>query len=293
MNRCSMLRRAAMAALLVAASGLAQADGAQLRAQYEQMREPLRNNSFGRALVIHSQDTGDTIVGDVHAVLDFPFKVVSEGLAQPQAWCDVLILPFNTKYCHPFNNAAGANLQMRIGRKADQPLADAYRLDFAFRPVARTADYMETELSAAKGPLGTRDYHIVLSVTPLDERHSFIHLSYTYGYGGFGRIAMQTYLNTVGASKVGFTVTGREPNGQVQYIGGIRGAIERNVVRYYLAIDSYLASLTAPPEQQLDRRLQGWFNATEKYARQLHEMDRGDYLAMKKHESERQQALLD
>ena len=46
----------------------------------------------------------------------------------------------------------------------------------------------------------------------------------------------------------------------------------------------YLASLSAPPAEQLERRLDTWFAATEKYAAQLHEMDRAEYLAMKRSE---------
>ena len=37
------------------------------------------------------------------------------------------------------------------------------------------------------------------------------------------------------------------------------------------------ASLSAPPDQQLDKRITTWFNSTEHYARQLHEMDRSTY----------------
>ena len=55
-------------------------------------------------------------------------------------------------------------------------------------------------------------------------------------------------------------------------------------MRNYLAIDAYL---DAPGASQLETRLGAWFDATEQYARQLHEIDRGDYLAMKRHEFER------
>jgi len=75
-------------------------------------------------------------------------------------------------------------------------------------------------------------------------------------------------------------------------MGGVRGAVERNAMRYYLAIDSYLDSLGAPAGQQVERRIQGWFNATERYPRQLREMDRPTYVAMKRNEVERQQALI-
>src|SRR5689334_21226336 len=107
------------------------------------------------------------------------------------------------------------------------------------------------------------------------------------------RIEMKADVSTVGANKVGFSGTGRDGNGKPIYMGGVRGAIERNVMRYYLTIDAHLASLSAPPERQLDTRIQTWFKATVKYSRQLHEMDRSAYVAMKRGEYERQQAMIE
>lgn len=265
---------------------------AALRAKHDELREQLRNNNFQRALYIDSSEAGDTLHGDVYAVLDHPFNVVSNALKEPGDWCDILILPFNTKYCHAAEANGGARLLVRIGRKFDQPVQDAYRLEFGLRPVAATPEYFESRLNAATGPLGTRDYRISVSAVPLDARRTFLHLSYSYGYGMAGRLAMQGYLATVGADKVGFTVTGRDGNGQPIYIGGVRGAIERTAMRYYLAVDADLASLGAPADQQLEKRIEAWFNATERYPRQLHEMDRGIYLVMKRGEYERQQAKL-
>jgi hypothetical protein len=159
--------------------------------------------------------------------------------------------------------------------------------------VAARADYFESRLEARRGPVGTRDYRIVVSAVPLDAGRTFMHLSYSYGYGIAGRLAMQAYMATAGASKVGFTVTGRDANGQPVLIGGVRGAIERNVMRYYLAIDAHLESLSVPPEQRLEKRIATWFDETERYPRQLREMDRESYIAMKRVESERQQALIE
>ena len=39
--------------------------------------------------------------------------------------------------------------------------------------------------------------------------------------------------------------------------------------------------------KQLAQRLATWFDSTERYARQLHELDRDDYLAMKRSEYKR------
>jgi hypothetical protein len=293
MKRYLAALQLSLALALGMASGATLANPAELRSMYTQLRDQLRNNPYERALYIESAEANDSLKGDVYAVLDHPFSALTGELKDPNGWCDILILPFNTKYCHPVNTADGTQLVMRIGRKATQPVHEAFRVDFALQPVAATPEYFESRLRAREGPVGTHDYRIVLSAIPLDNRRTFMHLSYSYGVSGMSRFAMQAYLSTVGADKVGFSLTGRDGNGQPIYMGGVRGAIERNVMRYYLAIDAHLASLNAPPDQQLEKRLQTWFSATERYARQLREMDRSTYLAMKRNEHERQQARID
>jgi hypothetical protein len=67
--------------------------------------------------------------------------------------------------------------------------------------------------------------------------------------------------------------------------------VERNTMRYYLAIDSYLATAEAAPQVQFENRLQTWYSAVEEYPRQLHEMERDAYLEMKRAEYARQQTV--
>jgi hypothetical protein len=282
---------AALGMAMGAASARAD-DGAGLRAKYGELREELRNNSFQQPLHIDSAQAGDNLRGDVYAVIQHPFADFERAMKEPGDWCDILILPFNTKYCHAVQGNAGPVLVVRVGRKSDQPVEEAYRLDFALRAVAADADYFESHLDAKSGPVGTRDYRIVVSAVPVDGGRTFMHLSYSYGYGAAGRFAMQLYLSTAGASKVGFTTTGRDANGQPVYIGGVRGAIERNAMRYFLAINAHMASLSAPPPQRLDKRIEAWFDSAERYPRQLHEMDRAAYIAMKRGEADRQQAMV-
>jgi hypothetical protein len=102
-------------------------------------------------------------------------------------------------------------------------------------------------------------------------------------------MALQTYLGTSGAAKVGFTILGKRPDGEPIYVGALRGAVERNAMRYYLAIDAYLGTLSIPPQEQLEKRMRDWFAATERYALQLHELDEQQYLDMKRRECQRQQ----
>jgi hypothetical protein len=260
---------------------------ASLRAKYDELQEQLARNPFGRPLYLVSQEGSNQLRGDVYGIVNFPFAQVDRGFRQAANWCDVLILPFNTKHCYAPPGDGATKLAVRIGRKADQPAEQAYPIAFNYRVEARAADYLRIVLQADSGPLGTRDYQITLGATPIDEGRTFIHLGYSYGFGMMSRLAMQTYLSTIGASKIGFTVTGREANGAPRYVGGMLGATERNTMRYFLAIDSYLASLNAPAGTQVEKRLNDWFAATEKYPKQLHEMDRGEYISMKQKETQR------
>ncbi|CAN5685104.1 hypothetical protein BH11PSE7_BH11PSE7_23610 [soil metagenome] len=284
-------RQMALAGLALTCSlgAIAQTGAPALRASHAAMAEQLRQNQFGRPLVLDSAESPNDLKGDIYAVVEHPFAVVSAALNEPGEWCDVLILHLNTKYC-AVKKAQGTVISMAVGKKFDQPLADTYKVDFNWQSVAASPDYLEIQLQAPNGPLGTNNYRIVLQAVPLDGGRTFLHLRYSYGFGFAGRMAMKAYLATAGSDKVGFTVTGKDSAGTPQFIGGVRGVVERNTMRYYLAIDAYLSALSTPVAGQLDKRLQAWFNSTERYGRQLHEIERGDYVAMKRSEYQRQQS---
>jgi hypothetical protein len=150
-----LLRTGAALAIGLAALTATAGDAENLRARHAELRDQLANNSFKRAMVIESLQAGDNLKGDVYAVLDHPFTLLSSKLKDPDNWCDILILPFNTKYCHAAPDGSGLNV--RIGRKFDQPVQDAYKLQFAYRSVAATPDYFESRLTSGAGPIGTRD----------------------------------------------------------------------------------------------------------------------------------------
>ncbi len=262
---------------------------APLRAKYTELGKQLRTNQFQRALYLDSVESSHDLKGDIYAAVDYPFAAVNLALNDPAHWCDVLILHVNNKYCHASSDKAGTVLSVNIGKKYDQPLADSHRVEFKYRGVITTPDYFAVELNAENGPLSTHDYRIWIEATPVQNGRTFVHFTYAYGFGLTGQLAMQGYLATIGRDKVGFTVTGKQPNGQPAYIQGVRGVVERNAMRYYLAIDAYLAALATPPRNQLEKRLQHWYDSTDQYARQLHEVERDEYLAMKRKEYQRQQ----
>jgi len=267
-------------------------DALLLRNKYASLSEKLKTNQFNRPLYLESTESSTSLKGDIYALLDYPYATVNKALNEPtqgpQNWCDVLILHINTKYCHAVAGKNGTVLNMNIGKKTDQELSDAYRVQFNYNPVTSSSaatEYFQVGLSADSGPLGTKDYQIVVEAAAISGNRTFLHLTYAYSYGFAGRVAMKAYLATIGSDKVGFTTLNDEDK---NYIGGVRGVVERNTFRYYLAIDAYLNALSATPDKRLEKRLNNWFNATEQFPRQLHEVDLNEYLDMKHKEIERQ-----
>ena len=282
--------------LLGTVAGIVYAGGAEanspesLRAKHGALQNLLSHNQFQKPLHLDSSETPGAVMGDIYALVNYPFVTVGSALNSPGNWCDILILHLNTKFCRASATGRGRILNVSIGKKHDQPLDETYRMTLAYRVAAQTPDYLQVRLNADEGPLSTRNYRIVLEAVPLENGQTFIHLSYSYGYGLVGRLAMQAYLGTSGSDKVGFTVVGKQSDGQPLHVSGMRGVVERNTMRYYLAIEAFLGALSAPSQARLEKSLRDWFAAIERYPRQLHELERGEYLDMKRREYLRQQA---
>jgi len=281
--------------VLAAHVAAAAADGgrvAALRSRYAALRERLEHSSFQQRLLLESAESPHVLQGDVWAVVDYPLAAVTGAVTNPAQWCDALILHLNIKYCRPLAYGTETALSVAIGRKYDQPLSEAFRVEFAYRVTAAEPEFVAVELNAAKGPLGTTSYRITLEAVALEPGRVFLHLRYSYGYGLQARLAMDAYLATGGSGKVGFTRIEGAGERDARYIGGMRGAVERNTMRYYLAIDAYLGTRASPAPQRFELSLERWFSATERYALQLHEVDHDGYVAMKRREYQRQQAPL-
>lgn len=262
-----------------------------LLGQHKLLNKALADNQFRRPLVLNSTESPDQLKGEIYAVLNYPFATVNGALNNPAHWCNALILHINVKYCRAISDKAGTVLDINLGKKYDQPLVETYKTTFKYSEVTSAANYFSIELKAADGPLGTHDYRIWVEATPLKNGQTFLHFTYAYSFGLTGRLAMKGYLATIGKDKVGFTIDGKQSNTQPNYIQGVRGVVERNTMRYYLAIDAYLATLKTPPENQLEKSLQVWFDNTEQFSEQLHEVERAEYFEMKRKEIQRQNSL--
>ena len=273
----------------------AEAAGADaLLATYRDLRPKLEANVYGAPIYVESADEGKLKRGEVYGVIAHPFAQLAEVLRTPREWCAIALLHLNIKTCTHEHAGGKEWLNFYSGRKFYEPPEKAYALRYVFHVEPARADYLVVTLTADSGPLGTRDYRLVFEAIPLGQQ-TFVHFRYAYRPSLVSSVATAGYLATLGSGKVGFTVTGRGRDGKPEYVGGVRGIVERNAVRYYLAIQAFLESLDAPETQRIEQRFQRWFDLTERYPAQLHELEKADYLQHKHQELarqiERQQAL--
>lgn len=261
----------------------------RLTAKFAALKNNLSSNPFQRPLTLDSAESSNLLKGDVYALINHPFQKVNTALQVPSNWCDILILHLNTKYCKATVNENNQMLNVYFGKKTQQSLEDAYGVELDYQVKITDPNYLGVELRADKGPVGTSNYLISLEAIPVGNNQSFIHLTYSYALGLTGGLATRAYLASSGRDKIGFTPVKAKGPKQLpsSYIGGVRGMLERNTMRYYLAIDTYLGAMNEPA----NKRFNLWFSATEHYPHQLQEISRNAYLSMKQAELRRMREL--
>ena len=212
-----------------------------------------------------------------------------KSLYQPRLWCEFLILHLNIKACVAERQQGQDTLILFAGRKHYQPPEITYKLQYRFQLIDNRPGYFEVLLDAPRGPLSTSNYRIHLRAIPYkDETVMAMSLSYSQSF--ISRAATYSYLKTMGRNKVGFSLQQNSGDEEL-YVGGIKGVIERNVMRYFLALESYLKSDTAAGPDSFAKLLSSWFQATEEYHRQLYEYEEDVYVDAKQKEYLNQRKL--
>jgi hypothetical protein len=267
------------------ATGETVSDGPGLRAMHTSIASELARNALGEPIVIRSRESTRQAEGHAYAVLDLPFSEVAAVLGDRSQWCELLMLHLNNKYCRTTDEQGVPRVELYVGAKREQSVRSATRLRFAWLPPLVRADHAAARMVAPDGPYDTRDYSLVVEAAPIEASRTFLHVGYTFAYGSASHFAMHLYLGTIGRDKEGFTLEAASADDTgPRHVGGMRGVVERNVVRYVFAIRSHLATAQLPAARRLDARLESWFDATQRHPRQLHEVDREDYVRMKRNE---------
>lgn len=211
-------------------------------------------------------------------------------LATPDNWCELLFLHLNVKAC-VYNDAPDDQwVRLYMGRKFYQPPEKAEELQLSFESGTTPGGVSWAELSAEEGPYGTSDYYIGLFAIQAEDG-VYTELMSSQKVGDAATAAQKLYFATLASNKVGFSVVGEDWRGNPEYVGGQQGALERNIVRYLLALEIFLQKHSLEGPAGLQERANDWYDATAQYKKQLHEVDKDDYLEDKAREYENQRAL--
>jgi hypothetical protein len=251
----------------------------------------LETNIFGLPLFLDSFERGDRVHVDVYGIFEYPFSSIVNVLKVPANWCDIVSLHPNVKACTYSGPPGTGLLTFYIGKKVYQTPEETRQVTYKYRIVKQQQGYLDIVLTADEGPFGTKNHSMRFEALPLDGGRTFVHVSYEYRDSVALRFTGKAYFATLGRGKAGFTVTGKDKNGKPVYIGGPRGAIERNAVRYYFAIQTFMKSLPYPKNRVFSMRISEWYDLTAHYKKQLFELDKKDYLAFKTTEHKNQLIL--
>lgn len=292
-NRCNAYILLMVAALLLNSAATAPAadkarTGAEMLLEsYHRNSAGLEANGFGLPLVVESREQDEKVHVDVYGIVQYPFGNLVNALRHPSHWCDIVFLHPNIKAC----TFGERQLTLYPGRKEYQEPEDTHPVIYSYRVAARQQGYLDILLSAESGPFGTRDHRMRFEALPLDNTWTYLHVSYTYSDSVALRLASKIYFATIARSKVGFTVTGTDRNGNPVYIGGPRGALERSAVRYYCAIQAFMNTLRYPEASRFDIRASEWHDLTSRFSRQLLDLPKTEYLSIKSREHKNQLKL--
>jgi hypothetical protein len=275
-------------------AGAQTADAGDMQRLYQSMRPRMAQTPFQRALALDSTEAAGRTSGDIYAVMDIALANLELVNRDPQRWCEILLLLSNAKNCAVGAADGAAALLLRMGTKGPQELGGTTPLSFRFATSAAQTPVLETRLNSDDGPMGTKEGVLSLRAIALGADKSFVHLHYSYRSSLAGRIATEVYLQTLGRGKVGFSTEKAPPETagprtESPFVGGVRGIIERNTMRYFLGLGCALQfASTKAPERRFGLMAPCWYDETERYPVQLHEMPRQDYLTMKQQEYARE-----
>jgi hypothetical protein len=262
-----------------------------LHNRYMEIKPKLLTNRTGLPIWIESAEQNRALQGDVYGLFAFSFETVRQHLREPAAWCDISFLHFNTKTCIYAKDQEQMHLITYNGRKSYEPPDKAYAFDYRFNVLENQPDFLLLTLTADKGPLSTKNYQVEITAIPVEQNKTFLHFHYAYQYGAMAEWAMSAYLGTNGSGKIGFSVVADNPTGNLVFVKGLRGLVERNAMRYYLAVQAYLDTLSISENARLEKRLSRWFDLTDQFKDQLFEMDKAEYIHNKLHEHQNQLCL--
>lgn len=257
------------------------------------LRENGPTPAFDLPFSVHSNEEGRRLSAEVVGVIDQPVENVVMALGDVEHWCEFMPLNLNVKACIYHRQERADALTLYLGRKFYQSPDEAHPLNYRYQVKQANDDGIAIVMRAEEGPMGTEDYLLELDAVAAVDGGTRVRVNMAYTGSWLSNLASSAYLATLGRDKQGFSVQSWDADGYPVFIRGPKAVIERNAMRYLFAMQAYLETGSMPAQERFAARTRRWFELTEVYAAQLHEMEREEYLDAKQRERDNQTRLQD
>ncbi len=268
------------------------ADGVLLRFSdyYRELQEAARRGPFGFPLQLHAEERQGLLIAEVLGIMDHPLQAFGAAVTEPASWCEFVPLNLNIKACTTQWDTKEALLTLYFGGKGYLSPEAASRQPYRFLVAARQPEYVAVSLSALQGLMGTKAHQLGFEAASVDGK-TVVALRSSYEQSAASKLATAIYLATTGRDKIGFSRERVGPDGQAAFVKGAQGIIERNLMRYYLVLKAFLDTQALSDSRRFEARIRTAYELMERYPAQLHEMERAEYLDVKRRERQDQVRL--
>ncbi len=251
-------------------------DSPDLLKVYQKLRSGTHgmNQLSDQPLFINSRINGQKVSSVIISETEIPYSRISTEITDSAVWCEIAMLHLNIKSCIH----RSSQITFFAGRKYYQSPDKASRFPYSFRVLQHSPEITSVSLYSEEGPGGTSDHRMDFEAVPY-KKGTIIRFSLSFrGSAVSGRIA-DLYFVTLGSEKQGFTYS--EYSGRKRFTGGVQGALERNSMRYYLAMVVHFQTRNGVSALE---KASLWYDYTERYRKQLHEVEKNEYLDAKEKE---------
>jgi hypothetical protein len=254
--------------------------------KYHNIEEGLKMGPPVLPLFVESSENSNTVYVDIYSTVNYPFSFIKDQLLIPANWCEIVLPHPDVRACTYKKTHDTSLINIYSVNKFSKPLGDAYQMKFVYHIDNLQPSYFDITLTANEGPYYTEHHQFRFEMAPLNKDTTLIHLRYSFGYSSLGYFLMKLF-----GGKIGFSVIDTDSNDNPVYVGGPRGAAERNAVRFYLAILAYMDTFEIPVEQRFEKRINQWYDLAAPYRKQLLEMEKDKYMTYKRQDQRNQQIL--
>jgi hypothetical protein len=230
---------------------------------------------------VRTEERDDRLSAEIYGIIDHPFPAMAELLTQPASWCEFVSLTPNIKTCTFHGNGKDVVLTLYIGWKGYRSPEAASPQTYQFLVRSRQPEYAAISVSAAEGLLGTTAHRFEIEAAAVAGKTVFV-LRSSFQSSALSRMITSVYPATLGRDKIGFSRATTAPGGD--HVRGVQGMIERNVMRYYLALKAFVDTQGLSASSQFEARISMVHDLTELYRAQLHQMEKAEYLDIKRRE---------